>query len=59
MMAYKFSFEFGNNNAFGSSARIPAIYELKKDNEADYEICKYIPAKKICLFLFAPRAQIT
>ena len=34
--------EFGNNNAFGSSARIPAIYELKKDNEADYEICKYI-----------------
>lgn len=22
--------EFGNNNAFGSSARIPAIYELKK-----------------------------
>ena len=37
--------EFGNNNAFGSSARIPAIYELKKDNEADYEICKYIKLK--------------
>lgn len=37
--------EFGNNNAFGSSARIPAIYELKKDNEADCEICKYIKLK--------------
>lgn len=36
---------FTDDNAHGSSVRIPAIYELKKDNKADYEICKYIKLK--------------
>jgi len=34
--------EFNSDNAYGNASRIPAIYELKQNNNADYEICNNI-----------------
>ncbi len=41
----KDNIRFTDNNAYGSSDRIPAIYELKQENKADNDICKYIKSK--------------
>lgn len=41
----KDAIHFTEDNAHGSAIRIPAIYELKKENKADNDICKYIKSR--------------
>ncbi|MBP3288364.1 MAG: AAA family ATPase [Muribaculaceae bacterium] len=36
---------FTEANAYGASSQPPAIYELKRENEADNNICEYIKSK--------------